>query len=195
MSKEITMCQWHSVIPAKMYKKWVKNKWIPNRYTNFTVADEGEKSHAQEILEFKGSRKILSPSCSMKKRLISLGWETVTTRYVISQRRFYKMRDEVAKWYDKVFEYVTGWFKEHGYIKLKSGSFKGGFCAELDANRDVVKNWGAPLQAKGNKVVQIKEKFGYIVVYLDNLSVDQIKEIDAFAKKVEKKYDCQTRFN
>lgn len=195
MSKEITMCCWCSVIPTKMYKGWVKKKWIPNGYTNFVATDEGKKSHLEEVLEFKGSRKVLSPSCSMKKRLVRLGWKSITTRYVISEKRYYKMRDEVSKWYDKVFEYVTDWFEEHGYIKLKGGSFNGGFCVELDPEREVVKNWGAPLQDKGNKVTQIKEKFGYIVVYLDNLSAEQTKEIAAFAKKVEKKYDCQTRFN
>ena len=189
------MCWWSSIIPTKMYKKWVSRKWIPDGANHFVSAGKGKHSRYEEILEKDGARKLIPSSASKKKRLLIQGWHSVTKRYAVSEKRYGNMCNEVNSWYEKVFAYINNWLRYNRYIKLQKGSFNGGFCAELNPEADTVKNWNAPLADKGNKVTQIKEKHGYFTVYLDNLSKKEQKEIKEFAKRVEEKYDCKTMFN
>lgn len=104
------------------------------------------------------------------------------------------MLKEIKKWYNEVFDYTEKWLKNNNFIKLKKGSFDGGFCVEENPNADVVKNWGAPLADDGNKVIQIKEKFGRVVVYFSRLTKQERVKINKFAKTVEKRFDCCTNF-
>lgn len=99
------------------------------------------------------------------------------------------MHDQVGKWYDEVMAYVTNWLKEKGFIKLVKGNFRGGFCA-TEHEDETTKNWGAPLAAPDNRVIQIKEKFGQIRVYFTGLSAEEKVEVEKFRKHVEKKFDC-----
>jgi hypothetical protein len=192
MAKEISMGMWVSVIPDKMYDSWVKRGFIKKTATDFEDYS-GKKHGFVSVMEKDGVRRVLD--CTLETKILKdLGWKRIYRRYRVKSDIYDIMRKEVGEWYDKVFLYVTAWFKEHGYIKLKKGGFSGGFCA-VHKEDETTKGWGAPLAETGNKVVQIKEKFGHIVVYLDSLSEANKKEIDKFAKHVEKKFDCRTRFN
>lgn len=128
----------------------------------------------------------------MYKSWIKKGW--IKDDKQIKGKHTDKINKQVNEWYDKVFEYVRVWLIKNDYIKLKSGSFEGGFCVEDNPTAEVVLSWGAPLSAPGNKVMQIKEKFGEIVVYFCETTEKEDKEIEKFAKHVEKKFDCCTRF-
>jgi len=143
MSKTIDVGGWISIVPDKMYNRWVKENLIkPNQIKINTDA----------------------------------------------------FNEEINAWYDEVFKYVRECLVKKEYIKIKQGTFDGGFCVESNPDSEVVKNWGAPLADEGNKVIQIKEKFGEIVVYFQGLTEEQDKEIEKFAEEVEKKFDCVTRF-
>jgi hypothetical protein len=111
-----------------------------------------------------------------------------------NEKKFKILVKEVKEWYNRVFEYVTKWLKANKFICLKKGSFKGGFCVEENANSDTVKHWGAPLADTGNKISQIKEKFGRITVYTNSLTDEQVARLDDFSKLVEKEFDCETYF-
>jgi len=150
MSKTVILGGWVSIVPTKMYDKWVEKEYI-------------------------------EPGKNIFSRISDKDYEIV--------------KKEINDWYDKVFKYVEKWLKAKKFIQLKQGSFMGGFCAEGNPDSECVKGWGAPLEKPGNKVGQIKEKFGFITVYFHSLTEKDEKQIEAFAKQVEKKFDCETHFN
>jgi hypothetical protein len=191
--KTIMLENWVSSIPDKMFNKWVKNGIVPN---DADIISEGKKgARSKYIYHLQKDELHKYPFCkSEKRRLIAQGFEEKGKCWVLSGAKFYKLKREVASWYDRVFTYITNWFTDEGFIDLKSGSFSGGFCAEEDPNNDAVKSWGAPLANEENRVAQIKEKFGDFVVYLYGTTEDEMKKITKFARKVEKKFDCMTRF-
>ena len=193
MSKQITMSMWCSVIPTKMYNRWVKRGWIEKGALSFACGEKGIKGHYNYALEKEDLTKYIN-SKSQVKRLKTQGFKESHKTWVLSKLRYDKMSEEVTKWYDKVFKYIKNWLFEEGYAKIKQGTFDGGFCVEEDPEKDVVKNWCAPLADEGNKVTQIKEKFGRIVVYFNSLSKVENDKIDKFAKRVEKKFDCLADF-
>lgn len=184
---------WHSIIPSKMYNKWVKDKWIVAGADDFISAEEKEKSCWRYIMNKKDTRSFAN-SLSQKRRLEFQGFDCDRKVYMVECKIYDKMKKEVNKWYDKVFDYVIKWLESKNYIKLKSGNFRTGFCAEVNPDHEVVKQWGAPLMEDDNKVAQIKEKFGEIVVYFMGLEKKDRTQINKFAKLVEKKFDCCTRF-
>lgn len=193
MSKIISINMWQSIVPDKMYNSWIKKGWISKGDHDLQTKDYGNK-YFYAILE-KGTNRKSVYSLKAMKTLISQDWVCVTHKTNLSKAILKQISTEVNEWYMNVFKYVTEWFNKNGYIQIKKGSFNTGFCAESNPKSDVVKNWGAPLADKGNKVEQIKEKFGFITVYLSNLSKwDKIK-IGFFAKFVEWKFDCKTSFN
>jgi len=165
VSKEIVMNGWVSQIPNSMYYRWVRAKYIKDGDWNF--------------VDYK-----------FKKT-----WRTLFVDYMrhIKEVDFEKMHKEVKEWYNDVFKYVTAWLTESGYIKLKNGSFEGGFCA-VPQEDNTTKDWGAPLEEEGNKVIQIKEKFGRIVVYTGGLTVKQQADLAMFEKHVSEKFDCCADF-
>lgn len=192
MSKEIVINMWCSVVPDAMYNKWIKKGWIHKGDHDLQSFTKEDKMY-YEILEKKEDRKVVHCEKtveSMKKN----GWRSVRKVTNVPPKILAKINEEVNIWYIKVFDYVTKWLKKNKYIQLKKGSFNGGFCA-VQKEDDTTKKWGAPLALKRNKVAQIKEKFGYITVYFDSLTKEERVQIEEFAKKVEKKFDCLTRFN
>jgi hypothetical protein len=191
VSKEITLNGWVSQIPNKMYEKWVKNGWIKPGCSNFTSSLDSKEEKL--YLMNKNKETVRATTMGQRALLKSHGYTYLKTIFRANKDNFEFMNDEVRTWYALVFNYVTNWLKKKGYIKLKQGSFDGGFCAETNPNLEHVKGWGAPLVEEGNKVVQIKEKFGYITVYFNSLTPKEYKQIEKFAKLVEKKFDCATR--
>jgi len=175
-----------------MHEKWVKKDWIPKKATNLGSDGNAKKGYWSYTIQKGNTRKTVKHTIA--KKLRSQGWELLHTTYRVPAMHYSHIDRDICKWYKKVFEYVTKWFKNSNYIRLKKGSFNGGFCAEVDAKRETVEHWGAPLVKNDNKVSQIKEKFGAIVVYLYSLSDIERQEVNKFAKHVEKKFDCKTRF-
>ena len=86
-----------------MYDRWVRAKYIKNGDFNF--------------VDYKFKRNWMSIFSSGIKQYMK----------TIPEDIFDKMHSEIKEWYDEVFEYVTAWLTESGYIKLKKGSFSGGF--------------------------------------------------------------------
>jgi hypothetical protein len=160
---------WVSIIPNYMYERWERLGYIKRGAWNF--------------VDYKFKRT----------------WRNILTSYTkrsmcrVKDENYKKMLQEVEKWYSEIFKYVTAWLTECGYIKLKKGSFSGGFCA-TPTEDDTTKGWGAPLAEDGNKVIQIKEKFGRIVVYTGDLTVKQQADLAIFEKHVSEKYDCEADF-
>lgn len=112
----------------------------------------------------------------------------------VSEEQRKKIREAISDWYGKVFDYVENWLEKEDYIQLQKGSFSGGFCAEYEEN-EATENWGAPLADEGNKVGQMKEKFGRVTVYFHGLTDNEREEINRFARHVEEKFDCETSFH
>jgi len=192
MSIEVVFHGWVNQIPNKMFSGWVKKAYIPEA-ARFLVSG-GKKELGWSYTLKKDPGEIETCVKSVMRRLTAQGFKIVRTSYVVEEKIFAEMEKEVKRWYAEIFDYVETWLKEKGYMKIKKGSFRGGFCAESDPAKDVVKGWGAPLADEGNKVVQIKEKFGRIVVYFGGLTEEERAEINKFAKRVEKKFDCVTDF-
>ena len=194
MAKQIQIDGWVSIVPSAMYDSWVAKKWIKKGASAFSGTDNKSQLGYIRTLEKKGKRKH-ARTLRESRYLQDKKWVPVHNTWIIKEEDLEKIHEEISTWYSGVFNYVETWLKEHKYIDLASGSFLGGFCAETDPEHEVVKKWGAPLANKMNKVAQIKEKFGYIVVYFNGLTDEEQKEIENFAKEVETKYDCLTRFN
>ena len=193
MAKTILLDNWVSTISNKMFTKWIRRGVLPEDTTSIGVGKPGSKS--KWVYKMKKDSLIKYPySMSVIRRLKHQGFKEVNKTWVMPEGKYNKLRDDVNKWYGKIFAYVTDWLTVNDYIKLKKGSFAGGFCAETDPKIDAVKSWGAPLVANHNKVVQIKEKFGDVVVYFCGITKKDRKKIDTFAKHVERKFDCITRF-
>jgi hypothetical protein len=191
MPKEIMISSWISVVPTKMYNGWVKKKLIPKGSYMFTSGEEDDTYSYQIRKDY--DYKWISNLKELKEYKAK-GWKVSKKTYVISEKNMFKIRQEIGKWYNKVFDYIYKWLNENDFIKLKSGSFDTGFCVESDPDREVVKDWGAPLADEGNKVVQVKEKFGSIRVYFTSLTKEERKKIEKFEKHVKKKFDCETYF-
>ena len=185
---------WTSIIPNKMFNGWVKKGWIPNRANCFVPAGDKNKGKWSFVLE-KDSRRGEACSTSEKRRLNIMGWKDIYTRYCVDESEYEIMQDEIMHWYSTVFDYVEKWLYAENFINIESGSFRGGYCAEENPKAMVVTNYNAPLAKKGNKLIQLKEKFGMIVAYFENLEKSDKKKLAKFAKHCEKKFDCKTRFN
>jgi hypothetical protein len=198
MSKQIILDGWVSVIPNKMFNNWVKKKWIPKEAVYIS---SGKKICSKDILAkqvsdgsaYMATQWKLSDSISETRRLIAQGFKKQRKQYYVTEKAYTKIRKEIGKWYDDVFSYVGEWLKTNGYMDLQKGSFDGGFCA-VTKEDETTKKWGAPLAGPKNKIAQIKEKFGEIVVYFTSLSDKEEKQIKQFSKEVENKFDCITRF-
>jgi len=194
MSKTISFSGWVSQIPNAMFNKWVKNGWITKETTHIGCADKNETQGTKYRLSKDGDWKWV-PSKSMVRRLTHEGWtDDEYTIQLVKEELYEKMRNETKKWYNSVFAYVKKWLNDNNFIHLKSGSFDGGFCVESNPNLEHIKNWGAPLADEGNKVIQIKEKFGRIVVYFSSTTPEETKKIEEFEKHVSKKFDCCADF-
>jgi hypothetical protein len=194
MSKQITMSMWTSIIPDKMYDKWVKNEWIPKGSNDFIPVEDDHNPKWQYVLD-KGGKRGSACSKSEKRRLNAQGWKDVYTRYCVPDDIYEKMLKDVRKWYNKVFDYIEKWLIEENFVKIKKGSFRGGFCVEENPERDVVKEWGAPLADKGNKLIQLKEKFGRFTAYFGNLEEGDREKIGEFEQHCRNKFDCECWFS
>ena len=183
---------WINIIPTKMYNSWVKKKWIPARAYMITSNKEDADTYAYQVRK-DDDWKWVSNLKELREHKAD-GWRLSKKTYIVSEKNMLKIRQEVGKWYNKVFDYIYKWLNENDFIKLKSGSFSTGFCVESDPDREVVKDWGAPLANEGNKVVQVKEKFGQFRIYFMNLTEEDQKKIKIFEKNVKKKFDCETCF-
>jgi hypothetical protein len=192
MSKEIVMGGWVSIIPTKLYNSFVKRGFIAKGSIHISDSTDIMDQFC-DIMEMNGKRYV-AKSKSEARRYVAQGMKKLKSVYFANPQNYEIMHKEVSAWYKEVFDYVEKWLKDKNFIKLQRGSFKGGFCAETDPKRDVVTNWGAPLADEGNKVVQIKEKFGRIVVYFGGLTKQERTKIDRFAKAVEKRFDCCADF-
>ena len=200
---------WVSVIPTDMFNGWVKKKYVgkdcvhltstveKTPYSAWIMYKEINKKHVDEKTGKESywttSDSKPARSKSESKRLVEQGFKKGHIVYYVPEKQYKKMRNQVGVWYDKVFDYVTKWLTKNGYIKLKKGSFDGGFCA-VTTEDQTTSGWGAPLAEEENKVVQIKEKFGDIRVYFTSLTKEESKQIKQFEKDVEKKFDCRTCF-
>lgn len=194
MAKNITINGWVSIVPDSMYNSWVAKKWIRKGAMAFGGTDNESELGYVRTLQKKGERK---HTRTLREfwYLRSKRWVPIHNTWIIKDEDLGNIRTLINDWYKIVFDYVEEWLKEHKYINLSRGSFRGGFCAESNPDSEVVTKWGAPLANEDNKVAQIKEKFGYIVVYFNSLSEKERKEIEKFSQEVEKKFDCLTRFN
>ena len=129
----------------------------------------------------------------VKRKLIKRGTEDFNSDKM-PEESFNLLVKEVNDWYKAVFKYAQKWLVDHNYIDVKKGNYLGGFCA-VPREDETTKSWGAPLSGPRNKVVQIKEKFGRIVVYFQGLNEQDEKKIARFEKFVERKFDCICDFN
>ena len=193
MSKTVQMNMWMSIIPNKMFDSWVRKGYIPKLAKNIVEGEEPWINAYVNVLE-KGSEQKFEHSNTETKELVKKGWKMLYRRYNVDSPIFKKMKREVDNWYSKVFTHVNAWLKKEGLIVLEKGSFNGGFCA-TDKEDESTKNWGAPLAKPENKIIQIKEKFGRIVVYTGGLTKEESVKLDKFAKLVEKKFDCCADFS
>jgi hypothetical protein len=130
---------------------------------------------------------------SQVKEYKKKGYQDGRRVIILKQAHYNKMHEQVTKWYNEVFDYVTTWLEQNSMISLQKGSFSGGFCA-VPVEDDTTKNWGAPLAKPYNKVCQIKEKFGRIVVYTYGLSKEEKNKLDKFEDDVSKMFDCCADF-
>ena len=187
------MNMWVSIIPDKMFDSWVKKGYINKTVKEIVEGEEPWIDTVGYVLEKDSERKI-EHSLAEVRNLKKQGWKVLYKRNQVEGKTFKKMQNEVHNWYDKVFAFVNAWLKKENLIVLEKGSFNGGFCA-TDKEDDTTKNWGAPLAKPENKVIQIKEKFGRIVVYTGGLTKEEQVKLENFAKLVEKKFDCCADFS
>ena len=101
------------------------------------------------------------------------------------------MRTEVIEWYDGILDYVEKWLIRNNLLKISKGDIRTQMCVETDPKSEAVKNWNAPLAKKGNKVAQVKEKFGLVTIYFRKTTQEEWDKIKKFAQKVEEKFDCE----
>jgi len=215
MSTQVDFGFWVSIVSDKMVDGWVKKKYIPSRDVLLFSenGDDGEFKHGDIIhrlsmrdndgkvlqgVDDAGEEYYLSEwvrSEDKSNELKALGYKSDDyERLVIDSKIYNRMRGQVGKWYDKIFDDVEKWLRKSGLMHISKGSIKTGFCVESNPDHEVVKNWGAPLAKKENKVIQMKEKFGRIVVYFMGLTEEEREKVDKFALDVEAKYDCTCDF-
>ena len=197
MSKEVSFGGWISIIPDKMIKSWIKSKYIPNSKVLFF--SESGKYQPGTILYRMDNPKSKTwdgewVTKDKVKELKKKGWIEGRKVITVKDADYRVMRVGVYNWYDKVFDYVEGWLFKNNLLHIQTGSLQTGFCVENDSDREVVKTWGAPLAKEGNKVVQMKEKFGQIRIYFCGLTDEEDVKVKQFAREVEKKFDCETLF-
>jgi hypothetical protein len=202
MAKEIQFSMWVSIIPDRLYASWIKNKFIPKTTICDFVATDSLNDHGKIFYRFdKRTGDLEKPdykwvsSVEDRKILRKAGYKNTRKQMAVSTTKYELMKDAVSIWYETVFDYVELWLKKHGYLNLKQGKIQSGFCTEPSADSETAKNWGAPVAAEGNKVSQMKEKFGRITVYFDGLTESERKKIKAFERAVEKKFDCVACFS
>jgi len=202
MAKEIMFGGWVSIVPDKMLKSWIKRKFIPNDRVLCFGEDGNKLNHGNIIHRFL----LLNDEgyiedhkwCKTKqeiKEFLKLGYKKDNCKVILLYSEIYNiMHKEVRGWYQQVFDYIEEWLLINNLLHIEKGNLQTGFCVESDPNHEVVKDWGAPLAKENNKVVQMKEKFGEFVVYFTGLTDKEDKLVKKFAKEVEKKFDCKTRF-
>ena len=205
MSQQISFSGWISQIPNQIVASWIKKEFIPDdKVLAFSrVGDEDNRGKHGDILrrmtlsDTKGYMKdfkwVKTNREGIKYRNLGYEFDGVFVR-LIDTKVYDKMHSMVSRWYRKVFDYVEAWLRETGLLQLKRGNIQTGFCVESDPDHEVVKKWNAPLADKGNKVVQVKEKFGRIVVYFGGLTKSDRKKVDMFAAEVALKFDCVPDF-
>ena len=202
MSKEAIFNGWVSIPSSKMIESWIKRRFITNaKILDFCEADANDKhgdiAQRLSLLDENGRLKDFKWAKDKKeiKKYKKLGYRNDKKLIVLLDDKIYHiMRDEVNKWYDGIFNYVEEWLFKNGLLHIERGSLQTGFCVESDPNHEVVKNWGAPLGKKNNKVAQMKEKFGRVTVYFYGLTNEEDVKVRRFAKEVERKFDCVTDF-
>jgi len=189
MSREVVFGMWVSQIPEKMYQSWVSKGYIMPGSREF---EPGKENGWNFVFDIK-QKRVNTNSLSEKRRYEAMGGRLIYSRFIVKDKEYEKMQKEVGKWYDEVFDYVTKWLERNNLIHLKKGSFNGGFCA-VSTEDETTKGWGAPLAEKKNKIIQIKEKFGRIVVYTHSLTKEEREKLDKFAIHCEEKFDCTPDF-
>ena len=204
MSKQASFSGWVCVIPDKMIASWVKKKYLPSATElDFGEVEEGsgrnhwDLLHRMSLMDKKGCTKDFIWAKTQqeinKYKKLKYKFDCLSVR-LLDTEVYDIMRGEVHDWYKNVFDYVEKWLRNSDLLRLKKGDIQTGFCVETDPNHDVVKRWNAPLAMKGNKVVQVKEKFGRITVYFGGTTQEEWESIQKFAKGVEKKFDCEVFF-
>ena len=198
MSKEISVYNWVSIVPDKMYRDWVKQGLIKNGSSSFTDDTKYPDGNFKSLYCYRDLKTemplFIYNKEDIKKAKKNKDLEFIRTYDIIKSPSLHSLNSDIQAFYEEVFTYVTHWLKVHGFVQLVSGSFSGGFCAESNPDSEVIKKWGGPLAKPENKVAQIKEKFGYVTVYFNQLTPHERKKIDRFSKAVEKKFDCKTQF-
>ena len=197
MSKEVVMNMWCSQIPETMYNDWVTRKLIRKGAWDLGCTQNTEViGKYVDIMGKDGPEAGRWLSARNKEEVVKLrakGYRVIYHRFYVSEDTMDILQKESGEWYAEVFLYVENWLKKNDFISLKSGSFRGGFCAVEKEDRTTV-SYGAPLAHKKNKVGQIKEKFGRITVYFNALTPKERQRINRFESHVSKKFDCQTCF-
>jgi len=192
MSKQVVLEMWVSIIPDKMYDSWIKRGFIKRGAYDLVECEGKYCNQFCDVLSKDNVRKI-SFSAEDTRILQKESWRKVYHRFNVSHANMEIIRKEVGEWYKDVFLFVEKWLEKHKFIDLKKGSFRGGFCA-VEQEDETTRGWGAPLAGPRNKVVQIKEKFGRIVVYFGNINKIERAKINRFAKYCERKFDCCADF-
>lgn len=203
MAKEIDMSGWVSIVPDKLIKSWIHNKFIPRTaLRSFTETDKREE-HGKIVYRYNDPKSMNNKphyvwvSSTDKKAIqvcIKHGFKKTRSQMFVHTDKYNLMRDTISVWYESVFNYVEAWLKKHGYLNLKQGNIQSGFVTESNANSETAKGWGAPVAAPGNTVAQMKEKFGRITVYFSGCTLKERQKAEVFARRVEKKFDCCTCF-
>jgi len=200
MSKEVSFSGWVSIIPDAIIKVWIELGYIPNdNVLAFTVRDnEKTELHGEILYRMENPKSDFLDYKWVKdkerKEYENLGYEENRQVLVVKEEYYDLMLEQIRKWYDEIFIYVTTWLKDNNFISLKKGSFNGGFCA-TGTEDETTKDWGAPLANLENKVTQIKEKFGRIVVYTYGITKEERIKLEDFEKHVTEKFDCCADFS
>jgi len=184
---------WMSLPPTKMVKDWIKKKYLPSMECLSLTATDVQLKHGLLISRCdKGPESKWVETRAEALDLCKHGYTIERTQIYIHEEPYEKMLTEVNDWYDKVTEYVTAWFVKNKFINLKSGSFTSQFCVQPQDSE--ASKCGAPVAGENNKVDQIKEKFGQIIVYLKGTTPKEDAKIKRFEKAVEKRFDCAAYF-
>lgn len=190
MSVELVLQGWVSIVPSEMYGKWKEKGWVSNSRCKQFFPESFNELHLKKKYRMVKGTDFLWVMKNCVKAYKQLGFTVEQEGILIYEPYFDKMKVEVGKWYDRVISYVEKWLMKNGFLHIQKGSFKTGFCVESNPNHEVVQKWDAPLADEGNKVTQVKEKFGSIRVYFTNLTEAENKKVKEFEKHLMKKFDC-----
>ena len=195
MSKEVVLDLWVSQVPTEMFDSWVKRRLL--KKNSFYVGETSNPEHFYQYVDtYSKDGKRDWRESSEKTEISELkknGWKLVYHTYCIPPEAMSIIQKESGLWYKEVFEYVENWLKKNKFIDLQEGSFRGGFCAVPEVT-EKAKEWGMPIARRKNKVVQIKEKFGRIVVYFGGLTPKERAKVNRFEKHVSRKFDAVCTF-